>query len=146
MSRVLYFAYGSNLDAEQLAERCPSSRALFRARLPHHRIDFTYFSTRWTGGAADVLPHSGDEVWGVVYEMTANDLDRLDRFERGYDRVALHVEGDGGRTHQVVSYTVRQKLSFRPTAVYLEKMLRWGVRWELPAPYLERLRRVVPSS
>ena len=34
MSRTLYFAYGSNLDAEQMRERCPASRTLFRA--PRH--------------------------------------------------------------------------------------------------------------
>ena len=47
MSRVLYFAYGSNLDPEQMASRCPSARVAFLARLADHRLDFTYFSTRW---------------------------------------------------------------------------------------------------
>lgn len=140
--RVRYFAYGSNLDARQLEGRCPSSRGLFRARLAHHRLDFTYFSSRWVGGAADVLPHSHGEVWGAVYELDETDLARLDRFERGYDRVRLAVLDDEAREHLVVSYTVREKRSFRPTDIYLERMLRGGERWALPEEYLDALRRV----
>ena len=142
MTTALYFAYGSNLDAEQLEQRCPSSRPLFRARLRDHRLDFTYFSSRWGGGAADVLPHSDAEVWGVVYALDGPDLRHLDRFERGYERVLLWVESDAGERHIVTSYTVRLKRNFRPTELYLEKMLRWGERWDLPAEYLARLRQV----
>ena len=138
----LYFAYGSNLDREQLRERCPSSRGRFRARLRDHRLDFTYYSSRWTGGAADVVPHSGEEVWGAVYELHDDDFNRLDRFERGYDRVVLTVEDEQGELQRVVSYTVREKYSFRPTRVYVQKMLRWGEHWELPTDYLARLRKL----
>ncbi len=145
--RRLYFAYGSNLDREQVRERCPGSRARFRARLCDHRLDFTHYSSRWTGGAADVVPHSGDEVWGAVYELRDEDFDMLDRFERGYDRVLLTVDDDHDRARCVVSYTVREKCSFRPTRMYVQKMLHWGERWKLPPDYLARLRRlqVVPD-
>ena len=142
MSRVLYFAYGSNLDAEQLRARCPSSSSRFAARLRPHRLDFTHYSTRWTGGAADVLPHSGEEVWGVVYELDEGDLTLLDRFESGYERVTLSVEAEDGASHAVITYMVRQKRNFLPSDIYLDKILRWGERWELPAEYLASLRQV----
>ena len=144
VKRAHYFAYGSNLDGVQMRERCPSARPCFRARLAHHRLDFTHFSSQWLGGAADVLPHFGDSVWGLVYEIEPEDLLRLDRFEGGYDRGHLTVEDDDGRSHQVLSYTVRRKRSFLPTRVYLEKIIRWAESWDLPADYLERLRRVRP--
>jgi len=140
VSEDLYFAYGSNLDADQMRERCPGSRALGRAALPDHRIDFTYYSTRWNGGAADVLPHSGERVWGVLYALGADDLSLLDRFERGYDRVFLRVTDGSGQALTAVSYAVREKRTFRPNEIYLEKMLRWAARWELPDAYQELLR------
>jgi gamma-glutamylcyclotransferase (GGCT)/AIG2-like uncharacterized protein YtfP len=140
--RIRYFAYGSNLDARQLEKRCPGATGLFRARLPHHRLDFTYYSSHWVGGAADVLPHSNSQVWGAVYELDSSDLVLLDRFERGYERVVLRVFDDEEREHLVTSYTVREKRSFRPTDIYLDKMLRWGEHWHLPDEYLEALRRV----
>lgn len=89
-----------------------------------------------------MLPHSGHEVWGALYELDESELSTLDGFERGYDRVVLEVESDDGATHAVSSYTVRRKRSFRPTDAYLEKMLLWGVHWGLPAEYLDRLREI----
>lgn len=146
LNLVRYFAYGSNLDVEQMRERCPSARPLFRARLPDHRLDFTYLSHRWAGGAADVVPHFGDSVWGVVYELSVADLPRLDRQEGGYQRVILGIEDDRGQPMHVFSYRVVRKLSFRPTPVYLEKLISWGEHWNLPLDYVARLRRIPVES
>lgn len=139
---LFYFAYGSNLDADQMRQRCPSARAVFRARLDHYRLDFTHPSRRWRGGAADVLPCVGDCVWGVVYELHEEDLERLDRYEGGYERVVLYVSDDAGREHPVLSYAVREKTRLPPTRAYLDKMLRWGGAWSFPDAYLGRLRRL----
>jgi gamma-glutamylcyclotransferase len=142
----LYFAFGSNLDAEQMAERCPGSRAAFRARLADHRIDFTYPSRRWGGGAADIVPAPGESVWGMVWELTEGQLEILDRFEQGYERVELLVLDAAGRPHRVASYRVRDKGTHRPTRHYLDKMLRWGARWEFPDDYLALLRAVATQD
>ena len=135
-----YFAYGSNLDVQQMAERCPAARPLFRARLLHHRIDFTHFSSRWRGGAADVVPHFDAMVWGIVYALDPADLILLDRYEGGYERVVLSVRDDSDREVRVSTYTVRRKGAFRPTPVYLRKMLRSAGDWAFPPEYLAELR------
>jgi gamma-glutamylcyclotransferase (GGCT)/AIG2-like uncharacterized protein YtfP len=141
MKRVLYFAYGSNLDAEQMKDRCPSARMRFTAKLPDHRLGFTYFSRRWRGGAADLLPARGSSIWGVVYELDEAELPLLDGFEAGYHRVGLTVRRGDGQLQQVLSYSVRgEKGSFPPTPAYRDKMLRWGACWEFPEDYLEALR------
>ena len=137
----LYFAYGSNLDARQMRERCPSSLPLCRARLQDHSLDFTYYSTRWSGGAADVVPQLTEVVWGVVYQLDAHEIALLDRYELGYDRVSLDVVDDRARIHRVTSYTVREKGKFAPSDVYLQKLLTWGQRWRFPSAYLEKLGR-----
>jgi len=135
----LYFAYGSNLDAEQMRARCPTARGLERAALAGHRLDFTHYSTRWAGGAADVVPEQGAAVWGVVYEMGPDDFAKLDHFESGYLRLELAVQAPGRGPLRVTTYTVRDKGSFAPHPMYLEKMLRWGARWRLPGVYLAQL-------
>jgi gamma-glutamylcyclotransferase (GGCT)/AIG2-like uncharacterized protein YtfP len=137
---IRYFAYGSNLDAPQMKRRCPSSRPLFRARLEHHRIDFSHLSPRWNGGTADVIPCFGVDVWGLVYEFEPADLPRLDRFEGGYDRVNLSVRDHRERVHAVLTYTVRDKASFRPTEPYLEQMIAAAECWSFPEDYLRALR------
>ena len=123
-----------------MATRCPSARPLCRARLHDHRLDFTYFSSHWRGGAADVVPWFGESVWGGIYELSQDELPLLDRFEGGYERVILSVVDDEGLQHRVLSYRVLTKRSFRPTDVYLRKMLRGGETWKLPSDYLSRLR------
>src|SRR5436309_7522291 len=47
---MLYFAYGSNLDPEQMSARCPSHRVIGLAELKEHRLVFPLFSPRWGGG------------------------------------------------------------------------------------------------
>ncbi len=137
----LYFAYGSNLDAEQMKARCPTARALRIARLADHRLDFTHYSKRWSGGAADVLPAPGRSVWGLVYEMGPDDFARLDPFESGYRRTALALDAAGERL-AATSYTVVEKGEYAPNPIYLEKMLRWGARWRLPGDYLSELTTI----
>ncbi len=138
---VRYFAYGSNLDADQMRERCPSSRGVERARLDGHRLGFTRFSKRWDGGVADLIRAPDSAVWGVLYHMHLDDLERLDRFEGGYERIRVRVVALG-ETHEAVSYSVREKQEHAPRDAYIGKMLHWGKHWAFPASYLDSLRRI----
>lgn len=140
MSRLLYFAYGSNLDEEQMRERCPGARVRFRAELPLHRLDFTHYSTRWAGGAADVLPCSDASVWGMVYELSPHNLALLDRYESGYDRIEIEVRDDASAAHRLLTYSVRDKGRHLPSAHYLGKIVHWAEHWSFPPEYLEFLR------
>jgi gamma-glutamylcyclotransferase (GGCT)/AIG2-like uncharacterized protein YtfP len=143
---VFYFAYGSNLDADQMQERVPGSRGLYRARLPDYRLDFTWYSRRWSGGAADIVGQDRAEVWGVVYRLASDDWERLDRFEGGYERFELSVLRDDGEALAVTTYSVREKGRFDPHPQYVEKMLRWGGHWQLPEAYMQKLRSLNPRS
>jgi hypothetical protein len=140
----LYFAYGSNLDAQQMRERCPGSRPLFRATLPGHRLDFTHYSAaRWKGARRTSFRPVRHRV-GLVYEMGSGDFAKLDRWEGGYARVTLRVLDDAGEPHEVTSYSVRDKGSFPPHAIYLGKILREADRLGFPRAYVEALRARYP--
>ena len=140
---ALYFAYGSNLDADQMRERCPSSACLGGARLAHHRLDFTHFSRRWRGGAADVVRDHAAHVWGALYRLDLDDLRRLDRFEVGYDRIDIRVVDVAELEHLAISYTVRAKQdTHAPHPHYLQKMIHWGRHWDFPTAYLEQLGEI----
>jgi hypothetical protein len=139
---ILYFAFGSNLDRDQMARRCPGCRPRFPARLDDHRLAFSHLSLRWGGGAADVIPAPGSVVWGGVYELDPGHLDQLDRYEAGYLRIALAVRDLQGGLHRVTSYSVTDKGEHRPSRHYLQKILDWAERWELPATYLMQLRAI----
>jgi hypothetical protein len=71
---VLYFAYGSNLDFDQMSERCPSARFVAIAELPHHRLAFTRRSKNRNCGVADAVPDVSQSVWGVVYAISHDEI------------------------------------------------------------------------
>jgi hypothetical protein len=124
-----------------MRERCPGSRPVFRARLRAHRLAFTHYSrSRWQGGTADIVQDDAATVFGLVYEMGDGDFALLDRWEGGYERVALRVEDDRGALHEVTSYSVRDKGSYPPHEIYLGKILREAERLGFPSEYVAGLR------
>ena len=107
MKTVLYFAYGSNLDEAQMAERCPSARARGRATLRHHVLVFGGFSQRWGGAVASIKRERGAHVDGLLYRISRRDLSGLDRSEGHpfvYRRVRRKVRDERGRWRKVWTY------------------------------------------
>ena len=119
----LYFAYGSNLNPRQMKERCPSAEAVGTARLLDHRLAFCGWSSRWNGGVATVLPEKGSYVPGVVYRLSAEDIETLDSCEGApnfYRRVRVQVELDEGGTVEVETYVLEGYPENAPSVAYVE--------------------------
>lgn len=71
----LYFAYGSNMDREAMAARCPRSRPLGPARLVRHRPAIM------PEGFLSVLRDPRRCVWGLLWNLALADGPALDRYE-----------------------------------------------------------------
>ena len=82
---IKYFAYGSNLDLPQMKNRCPESKLISKGSLSGYRLTFNRFSSGWGGGVADVIQEQDSKVWGLIFEISDTDLERLDRYE-GYNK------------------------------------------------------------
>jgi hypothetical protein len=76
-----YFAYGSNMDIEQIQKRCPNYRFIGIGFLSDYTIAFTRYSTTRNSSVADVIRKPGELVWGVLYTLTEEDIKTLDRHE-----------------------------------------------------------------
>lgn len=87
----LYFAYGSNMCAAQMARRCPGALALGVGLLEGYTLRFPRRGAIWDGGIADVTPSPGDRVFGVRYEISDEELAVLDTHEVSYRRELLPV-------------------------------------------------------
>jgi gamma-glutamylcyclotransferase (GGCT)/AIG2-like uncharacterized protein YtfP len=143
----LYFAYGSNLDAERLGLRCPSARFLMTARLPHHTLAFTRFSEVWRGGVADVRFAVGEEVWGALWLIDGKEGDALDKQEGvhhtppAYRRYRVTVETPAGDDVVCRSYQVAQPAAhdIAPSPRYLATMVMGARACGLPTDYVARL-------
>jgi gamma-glutamylcyclotransferase (GGCT)/AIG2-like uncharacterized protein YtfP len=153
--RIPCFAYGSNMDLDQMTQRCPSARFFSVARLADHRLAFTRFSTNRQSGVADAVPAPGHEVWGVVYEITPQDLERLDRFE-GYrpnrlphenaynrdERELQLADREIGTSRVMVYLATRQANASLPNQEYKRLIVSGARHWGLPAHYLAELERI----
>ena len=105
---MLYFAQGSYIDRPQMRVCCPGAEFIAPARLHDYRLCFPRWSKVRNSAVAGIEPAKGEIAWGVLYELTARDLQRLDLVEgyaegRGMElnasqRVAVRVERPDGLT------------------------------------------------
>lgn len=124
---MFYFAFGSNLDRQQMKQRCPDSTLVARAILPNHAIGFTGYSGRWGGAVATVVEKRGAETEGLLYELTDEDLLLLDGYEGhpyAYRRVRKYVRGPDGRRVRAYMYVRPLDEPDDPSADYLRVIMR----------------------
>jgi gamma-glutamylcyclotransferase (GGCT)/AIG2-like uncharacterized protein YtfP len=70
-----YFAYASNMAPEGLGQRCPGAALVGPALLSNHRFVVT------RDGWASVRSEASASVYGVVWQLTDDDLAALDEYE-----------------------------------------------------------------
>ena len=74
----IYAAYGSNLNLEQMAFRCPYATVIGNAVLPDHKLVFRGHNGN---AVATVEPQEGSSVPVLLWEITPRDEQELDRYE-----------------------------------------------------------------
>lgn len=80
--RVLYFAFGSNMEKSQMLKRCPSAQEVEgKYTLDGYRLTFCGHSNKWGGGVATIIKERFDIVLGRLFSLTWSDVYKLDGFE-----------------------------------------------------------------
>jgi len=130
---MYYFAYASNLNREQMRERCPDSLAKFPATLHHYQLVFVGWSRNWRGGTATIRPIRGGKVLGAIYEVTEECLRRLDRYEGSdYRRLNVTVNNEDGEPMEAVTYIRSgQAEPAKPSKEYLAILQQGYKEWRL---------------
>jgi gamma-glutamylcyclotransferase (GGCT)/AIG2-like uncharacterized protein YtfP len=152
---MLYFAYGSNMDPAQLAQRCPSARFIAVAKLPDHRLAFTRFAKDRGCGTCDGIAEPGQAIWGIVFDISEANMKRLDEcegFQPGrplsancYVREQRRVcrDGDSEKPLLVWLYCAnRQPNAPLPNVAYKKQLVDGASFWRLPASYQAQLERI----
>ena len=104
---LLYFAYGSNMNENQMAFRCPDAEAVGTVRLENYRLAFR--SNGGGRGVATILPEKGSYVDGVLWRISARDEQYLDRYEGFpvlYGKETVMVRTSRGEKIPVMAYTM----------------------------------------
>ena len=164
-SLTYYFGYGSNLWLQQMSLRCPSSTYVGIARLSSYRWiinDRGYANIVQTNEPSDL-------VYGLVYTLTPDNEERLDRNEgvpRAYTKEIIPIEfwslkageevdlGSGdctGIQKDMLVYINRVRVEGdKPKAEYIHRMnlgVRDAVKIGMPQAYVDNvIRQFIPAE
>lgn len=120
----LYIAYGSNLDTEQMAYRCPDAIPVAKSWLHDYRL---VFQGRPYGAHANVIPAKGHDVPVVIWDITARDERALDRYEGVaggyYTKETMTVEV-AGKMEEALIYIMSPNPYGIPEDYYLQTIAR----------------------
>lgn len=121
MEEILYFAYGSNINLEQMAHRCPDAQIVGPVTLENYELQFR------GSGFATVAPKKGSTVHGLVWKLTPNCEQSLNRYEgypRHYTKQTVTVKDAAGNEIPVMVYIMAEPYCRQPA---------------LPSPYYYRV-------
>ena len=100
----MYFAYGSNMNLDQMAYRCPAAEAVCTAKLEGYEL---FFAGRPGNGVASIRPKQGGTVVGVVIAGLAaqgtTEISCIHHIERGYEDIVRKLSGVGADIRVVIT-------------------------------------------
>lgn len=112
MEKPLYFAYGSNINLDQMRYRCPDATVYGQAVLDNYDLRFR------GSGVATVEPKEGACVYGLLWELTDKceaSLDRYEGYPRLYIKQTLEVRTFDGQRVPVMAYIMNPELHLKPS-------------------------------
>lgn len=140
---ALYAAYGSNMDPEQMAERCPHSPQWDTGWLEGWRLTFGGEDIGWEGALATVVEDIAERVFVVLYEISETDERELDRWDGAtlgyYRRLKVRVQALEGDVLAWL-YVLNDYEGGLPSAHYLGILADAAERAGAPADYVADLR------
>ncbi len=131
MKKKLYIAYGSNINLEQMAHRCPNSRVVGTAMIPDYELQF------WN--VATIVPKPGAEVPVLLWEIPQRDernLDVYEGFPRLYRKENLEFELNGQTVTGMV-YVMNYGAISPPSAGYYECIRKGYLANGMDTKYLD---------
>ncbi|MEM4605942.1 MAG: gamma-glutamylcyclotransferase family protein [Candidatus Pacearchaeota archaeon] len=140
---MYYFAYGSNMNQEQMIKRCKGKNFKFigRAYLKGYRFVYDGQSEYRGGAVANIVKSENDIVWGVLYEINKNCLKNLDKYEGYpyvYNRKEVEVITDDGYKFLAWVYLREPKPLGKPSDKYRKVVLEGAKACNLPEDYIRK--------
>jgi hypothetical protein len=159
---VLYFAYGSNMNQQDLDNYCKrKGRPLIDLKsksprvciLEDYRLIFNYYSLSRMGGAANIEPAQGDYVEGVLFNINDIDKQTIDNKEgapRFYYEITVPVIlKDGTKVKNVTTYAAcenRKTVFTAPTQEYIEVMIEGARAFGLSDLWINRIIKIAKND
>jgi len=148
-TRDLLFAYGANMNLQQIGSRCSRPVAVSIARLANHRLAFYGYNGVWDGALETAEPKVGSEVWGVLFALSRLDWERLDEWQGArmdgggmYFHFPITVTDPSGRVFGARMYKKDVTgMAQNPSQEYLDHIVRGASENGLPSDYISALMK-----
>lgn len=114
----LYFAYGSNINLEQMAYRCPAARVIGPVLLENYELLFRGNATGT--GVATIKPKEGQQVHGLLWWITPDcerSLDIYEGYPYLYKKESVAVLDSDGWQLTVMAYVMTDRERWRSPAL-----------------------------
>ena len=137
MADTLYFAYGSNINLDQMDYRCPDATVIGPVTLENYELLFR------GSGVATIGPKEGGTVHGLLWQLTPDcerSLDRFEGFPHLYNKEPVTVRDAQGQEFTVMAYvmTERYRTPAIPPASYYHGIEEGYRQNGLPVPALKK--------
>jgi gamma-glutamylcyclotransferase (GGCT)/AIG2-like uncharacterized protein YtfP len=123
----LYFAYGANINADDMAWRCPGARPVGAFELRNWQLELYCHAT--------IESEQGSSVHGVLWELTRECEQALDVFEgypSYYTKRTWHQDGQW-----FFFYEMTDPKSGTPSEGYIRGIANGYDQWQLPQSKLK---------
>ena len=129
--KQLYIAYGSNINLEQMAYRCPHSKVVGTSEIKDFELEFR--------GVATIVPKENASVPVLIWELDERDLPILNRYEgwpRLYRQEKMPFELNG-RFYKGMAYLMNRGEISPPSQQYYNTILQGYRENGLDKKYLQ---------
>lgn len=123
----LYFAYGANLNMDNMAQRCPDSVAVQPFYLEGYRLAFSSVAT--------ILLDAESKVPGALWAISDQDEAALDVFEAYPNLYHKQVISQDGLEFMV--YVMNSSVPWEPAQSYLDTIQQGYRDWSLDVEDLD---------
>jgi gamma-glutamylcyclotransferase (GGCT)/AIG2-like uncharacterized protein YtfP len=147
---MLYFGYCTLLETANMKGYCPTAVPVGVGSLSGYRLCFETYGPDDPRGGCNLQEVAGEEILGVLYELTPQALAGLDEIsgvDQGhYQRIDITVIKDGQATPAVTYRIPAPGGPFRPPAAYVRPILDGAREWKLPNDYIAKLEGIIQSA
>tara|TARA_B100001996_G_C18269433_1_gene442499 strand:- start:94 stop:537 length:444 start_codon:yes stop_codon:yes gene_type:complete len=119
---MLYFAYGSNLNHNQMKNRCSGAKYIKKHILKGYKLCFSHKTNQSVYGHANIVKNKKSEVQGALWNITKNDENELDGYE-GVDYNYYQKEYFIFNRKKVLMYVQNIYYIQKPSSTYLHTIV-----------------------
>lgn len=135
-----YFAYGANMDLENMSDRCLDAIVISTCVLEGYRFIINHY------GVASIIEDHSSNVYGILWEISQEDEDFLDLFEgvKGgwYTKEVINVAMiEDDTIHEgVLVYVASNHTPGKPIEDYFQNIIRNAMEFGFPQAYVDYLQ------